>query len=126
MHAAVFLAFGVAFAAAPSALGAVLGIELRDAAAIADFRAMYGGMSFGVGLLFTAALTRREWSAPALFTISTTSGFLLLGRILTMAIDPEPVGLLIHAFCAMETSSLLAALWLMRPSARTTSVTRAA
>lgn len=117
-HAAVFLAFGVAFAAAPASLGGLLGIELTSATGIADFRAIYGGMSFGVGLLFAAALTRREWTPPALFTIATTSGFLLLGRLLTVAIEAEPVTAPIYLFSAMELSSLLAALWLLRPGTK--------
>ena len=126
VHAAVFLVFGVAFGAAPAVLGGLLGIELRDATALADFRAMYGGMSFGVGLSFAAALTRREWIVPALFTIATTSGLLLFGRILTMATHAEPVGLPIHLFSVMEGSSLLAALWLIRPMGAKSAVAHAA
>lgn len=115
LHAAVFLTWGVAFLAAPVTLAALLGIELRDATAVADLRAMYGGMSLGVGLFFAAALTRREWMTPALFTIAATSACLLLARIVTMIAHPAPVGLPIYVFAAMEASSLLALLWLRRP-----------
>lgn len=111
LHAAVFLAWGLGFYAAPSALAALFDIRLDSGTAVADFRAMYGGLSVGTGLLFTVAVRKQAWVVPALFTITTTSGFLLVGRILTRA--TEPVGTLIYLIAAMEIVSLVAAVLLL-------------
>jgi hypothetical protein len=125
IHAAVFVAFGLVFLAAPEALGALLGIRLESAVAVADFRAMYGGLSLGTGLLFAVSIRRDTWLTPSLFTIGATSGCLALGRLMT-ALSHGKLGAPIYVFSAMEIASFLLAVFLLTyPTTRTAAGARA-
>jgi hypothetical protein len=116
-HAAVFLAFGLGFLLFTEGLAQRLDIHLRSATALADLRAMYGGMSLGVGLLFVLAIARPAYVRAALFTVAATSIGLLAARLGTMLTHPDPVGPAIHGFSIMEAASAAGAVWLLaRPS----------
>ena len=83
-NALVFLGFGPAFWFATEDLAGPIGIQLTTPTALADFRAMYGGLSFAVGVFFVMSLKRKAWEPAALFIIAATSFGLLLSRIGSM------------------------------------------
>ena len=60
----VYLSYGVVFMLAPSWGARQFGIELTTTTALADFRAIYGGLPMGVGLFYAAAFKWRELLLP--------------------------------------------------------------
>jgi hypothetical protein len=50
---------------APRWLAGFVNISLYSSTALADFRAIYGGMPLGVGVFMFAALSRQTWLHPA-------------------------------------------------------------
>lgn len=113
LNALVYLAFGPAFVFWPESFAALLGINLTSPTALADFRAMYGGLPFGVGFLFVGALYRKIWVTPALVVIAATSGSLMCSRIYSAVVDGDPK-LVIWVFVVMELQSLVLALWILK------------
>ena len=110
----VFWGFTAAFFAKPRELGEKLGIQLTNVTALADFRAMYGGMCRGVGVLFLLGMTKPEqWRVPAILLSVTTAAGLLLGRILTWALEGNP-GTIIHGFMATEVFAIVVGVWLLK------------
>ena len=109
INAAVFLAFGAAFLAAPAQLAGWLDVELGSPSALADVRAMYGGLSLACGLLFVFGLRRESWFMPSLFLVMTTSAGLALGRSYSMLVSGVP-GPLVLALLATEVGSFAWAL----------------
>jgi hypothetical protein len=119
VNAVVFVAFGLAFLAAPEALAATLGIELGSTTALADFRAIYGGLTLACGVLFFLSLSRAGWLPPSLFLVAASSAGLLVARIYSTLVSgvPSPI---IFVFCALEFGSFLwAALCYRKLSAET-------
>src|SRR5262245_11962653 len=90
LNAVVFVGFGLALLAFPSELAALVDIELRSASALADARAMYGGLSLSVGAFFVLGLRRESWFVPSLFLVAASSGGLALGRIVSIAVSGMP------------------------------------
>jgi hypothetical protein len=113
VNALVWLALGPASYFAPVDLAARLDIALTSPTAIADFRAMYGGVPLGIGIFLVMGLRRREWMKPALMLIALATSGLLLGRVITMA-QPGEVGTIIYVFAALEALAVVGAVWLYR------------
>ena len=109
INAAVFLAFGAAVLAFPAELATLVDIELGSASALADLRAVYGGLSLAAGALFVLGLRRESWFMPSLFLVMASSGGLAFGRIVSMAVSGMP-GWLVLAFLATELVSFVWAL----------------
>ena len=104
----VFLAFGVAFLAAPEFLAKQLDIQLVSSTGFADFRAMYGGLPLACGLLFALSLSKRDWLLPSLFLVAASSAGLLSGRVYSTLVSGTPSAT-IFMFSAMEFGSFLLA-----------------
>lgn len=109
INAAVFLAFGLVLLAFPTQLAALVDIELRSANALADLRAVYGGLSLSVGALFVLGLQRESWFMPSLFLVMASSAGLAFGRIVSIAVSGTP-GWLVLSFLASELLSFVWAL----------------
>ena len=116
-NALVYLGFGPAFWFLTERLTADLGIHLSSATAFADFRAMYGGLSFGVGTFFAASLIREKWQPACLFLIACTSTMLLVSRIGSLVATAADVGGYIYLAMFLELSSAVLSAWLWRKSA---------
>jgi hypothetical protein len=106
LNALVFVDFGLAFFAKPQALARLLEIELSSPTALADLRAMYGGLALAVGALLCAGSRRAEWLVPSLWLVIATSGGLALGRLYSVLASGVPSGM-IFGFLASELGSLL-------------------
>jgi hypothetical protein len=121
VNALVFIDFGAAFLLFPAQLAALLDIELTSATALADLRAIYGGLALSVGALFALGLRRASWLAPCLFLVAASSAALALSRIYSIAVSgmPRPI---ILVFLVTEVASsawaLLAYRALERPARR--------
>lgn len=113
INALVFLAMGPIFIFWPKEFASNLGIELTNVTALADFRAMYGGLSVGVAPLFIGSIYKKDWKVPALVVIAGTSGMLLICRLFTALKDGNP-GQLIWFFAVNELVSLSLALWALK------------
>ncbi len=109
----VFWGFTVGFFGWPRQLGERLGIHLASTAAVADFRAMYGGMCLGVGILFWLGIRRPSWRVPAVLLSITTAAGLLLGRLITWGIDGDP-GPIIYGFMGTEVAAIAVGVWLLK------------
>ena len=105
INARVFVDFGLAFLAKPQALARLLEIELSSPTALADLRAMYGGLALAVGALLCAGLRRKEWLMPSLWLVIATSGGLALGRLYSVLASGLPSGVIL-GFLASELGSL--------------------
>jgi hypothetical protein len=106
LNALVFVDFGAAFLAKPQALAQLLDIELGSASALADMRAMYGGLPLALGILFFSALRRAAWLAPGLLLVIATSAGLALGRLYSMPASGLPAPA-IFVLLASEVASLV-------------------
>jgi hypothetical protein len=105
INAVVFLAFGVAFLLAPRTLAGWLEIEAATPSALADLRAMYGGLPLAVGVFFVLGLREPGWLAPALFATAACSGGLAVARVYSIFASGVP-STLIFVFLALEIASL--------------------
>ena len=86
-NVAIFWAYGIGFLAAPRALGEQLGIQLTNATALADFRAMYSGLCLACGFVFFRGLRDATWRVPALWLATLSAAGLALGRVATLVLD---------------------------------------
>jgi Domain of unknown function (DUF4345) len=104
INAAVFLAFGLAFILFPVQLASLIDIAPSSASALADLRAMYGGLSLSAGVFFLLGLRRESWFLPSLFLVMASSACLALARLYSIAVSGVP-GALVLAFLASELGS---------------------
>lgn len=116
-NAFVFVVFGLAFLVAADALAAPLGFDLTPSAA-ADFRAMYGGFSLSIGIVFIAALVRSDWEAFGIFVILVSSAMIFVGRSIAVTGAGATLHPIIYVFLAMEAFSAGAAALLIARSRR--------
>jgi hypothetical protein len=109
INAGVFLAFGAGFIAFPAQLAALIDLAPSSASALADLRAMYGGLSLSAGALFVLGLRRDDWFLPALFLVMASSAGLAFGRVYSMVVSGVP-GPLVLILLATELLSFAWAL----------------
>ena len=109
LNALVFLGFGAGFLLLPATLAGYFDIELSSPSALADMRAMYGGLSLSMGALFVLGLRRDGWLAPTLFLVAASSAGLALGRLYSIAVAGVPSALVL-ALLATELVSFAWAL----------------
>lgn len=90
---------GLAFLAAPAAMGSLVGLELTSVTADNDVRAVYGGVSSGLALFLWVSASRPDWLVPGLAAQLLTFGGLALARVLSWAVAgwPGPIAHLLHA-----------------------------
>jgi uncharacterized protein DUF4345 len=112
----VFMAYAAAALAAPAQLAAQLDITLGSTSALADFRAMYGGLSLGCSVVFVAGLRNLSFRPAAVMLATFTSAGLILGRLITIAVDGMP-GTLVMVILATEVASAAMGFFLLKASA---------
>jgi hypothetical protein len=77
-----FLAFGLWLLVDPAGALGKIGIEARNATALVELRAFYGGMELGLGLFLLACLLRPEWRQAGLWLVLLANGGAGLARLL--------------------------------------------
>lgn len=99
LSAIPFALIGVAFTLFPVEMGAVVGVSLADATAIADVRAVYGGLQLGCALFLGLAAANTEWTRAGLAAQLALYGGLALARVYSYAAAgmPSALGLALHA-----------------------------
>lgn len=65
--ALIYAGFGFVFLYNPNEMAAMVSITLASPAARTDFRAMYGGLEFGIGVFLLLCAFRREFVRIGLF-----------------------------------------------------------
>lgn len=100
------LAFGVASWLAPARVARVVEIALGSATALADFRAMYGGLCLAIAAFLLRGLRSPNWLGPSLYLTASMCAGLASGRIYSSIVDGVPSGVLLGAL-ATEVISLV-------------------
>ena len=114
-----FLGFGLWFLVDPIGPLAAIGITATGAPAATEFRAFYGGLEVGLGVLMVAAAIRPAWRIPGLWLVIATNGGIAAGRLLGVTIDGVWVPFFTYALVWEVGFAVAAALGLLggsRPS----------
>lgn len=82
-----FLGFGLWFLVDPIGPLAAIGITATGAPAAAEFRAFYGGLEVGLGLLMLVAAVKPDWRTAGLWLVIATNGGIAAGRLIGVAVD---------------------------------------
>ncbi len=84
---ALYVGFGVWGLWAPAAVTAMTEIQLTTPTAVTDGRAVYGGLTAGLGVLFLLAAVRRADVWTGLVALFLTLVFPVAARLLGIALD---------------------------------------
>lgn len=95
------IAFGVVAMLVPSAIAPIVEIEVSSATALADFRAMYGGIPLAIGVLLVLGLRRASWYLPSLFLLTLTCAEAAGARIYSTLVSGIPSNTIL-VFAALE------------------------
>jgi Domain of unknown function (DUF4345) len=106
-NAALFALFGVVAIFVPSVLATPLDLTLPSPTALADFRAVYGGISLALAALSVLALTRAELRPAVVLALTLTLDGLAFGRLMSWALS-GPGSAIIFAQLGLE---VVAAAW---------------
>jgi hypothetical protein len=86
----LFAGYGLACLASPGIVADATGMQLATGTATVEVRAMYGGLQTALGLLALLAVVREPLRAPALLFLGVLFFGLVSGRLIGIAVDPEP------------------------------------
>ncbi|TGK31785.1 DUF4345 domain-containing protein [Leptospira gomenensis] len=117
LNVVVYLGFGIAFMIFPLRLASLIGITVEGSAALADFRAMYGGLCLGIEIVLFFGFLREEWRRFAIFLSVTTAGGLLFGRLCTLFLD-GPGNVYIYVSMGTEIGAVAIGVWLLQRTTR--------
>lgn len=95
LSSVVFLGFGAAYLLFPAQLARYFGIQLTTASALADLRAMYGGVPLALGAVLVQALRDPRWLAPSLAMIMASLAGAAAARIYSIAVSGVPDALVL-------------------------------
>jgi hypothetical protein len=117
LSALAFGGIGVAFLAAPAAMGGIVGVEIRGALADGDVRAVYGGLPLGCAVFLARCALERRWLRAGLTAQLCLFAGLAGGRLVGLAIAgaPGPLGL---GLLAAEGTAFGCGIWAWRLLAR--------
>ena len=117
LNVLVFVGFGLAYIIAPQYFAAPVEIEVPTATALADFRAIYGGLSLSVGLFFGLGLFRPMMVLPVLWLIAVSSLALALSRVYSTLASGVPESQ-IFLFMGLEIAAFVIGAWLYARESR--------
>ena len=109
--ALAFLMVGIGHLVVPLAMVAPMNIHLGGVNAFNEIRANYGGMHSVMGIFFLYGALVTKWREAALVTLAIFTTGLVLGRLVSIAIDGVP-GTFIWMLFAGELV-LAVAVWLL-------------
>ena len=102
LGAAFFAGYGLAFIFAPEAMAVfVTGSAPSGASAMIDFRATYGGMTLGVGLILGICARTPDYSRLGLQALAISMATMASGRSVGIALDGSPNAMML-LFLALE------------------------
>jgi hypothetical protein len=85
--AVIFIPFGVWALADPVAVARFTQVELPTPTALADGRAVYGGLTLGLGIFFVLCANRPEFIRAGLWAVLLTLAGPLSGRVIGVIVD---------------------------------------
>ncbi|MDP2273164.1 MAG: DUF4345 domain-containing protein [Archangium sp.] len=113
LNLAAFLALGGIGFFGPYFLAGQLDITLGSTSALADFRAMYGGLPLGIAGIIALGMKNAALRHPAVLLSTLTAGGLALGRLFTMATVGLP-GPLVLVSLASEVLAVGCGIYLLK------------
>ncbi|MCG6167237.1 DUF4345 domain-containing protein [Leptospira sp. FAT2] len=117
LNVLVYAGFTIGFFLVPIRLASMIGIEIKSSAALADFRAMYGGLCLGVGVVLLFGLFKEEWRRASILLAITTASGLFLGRIYTLFLD-GPGNEYIYLSMATEVGAVAIGTWILQRTSK--------
>ena len=81
------IGFGIAYAVRSRQMARMVGIELPDASARADYRSIYAGAQIAIGIFFLVAAQSAAWLAPGLAAVALFACGFGVARLCSLAID---------------------------------------
>lgn len=94
-----FAVIGFGFLLLPVDMASLIGVRLADATAVADVRAVYGGLQLGCAACLALAAANPAWVRAGLVGQLALYGGLAGARVLSYALSgwPSTLGFLLHA-----------------------------
>jgi hypothetical protein len=126
LNALVFIGYGLYCLALPSAVADQTGMQLSTGVATVEVRAMYGGLQTAIGLLALAGILRPAMQSAALIALAFLFFGLASGRMVGIAIDPDPGAYNFGAVAFEAVFAAIAAGLLVKSSAPPAPATRPA
>lgn len=108
LSAAVFVALGLAFTFAPSMMIAAVDLHAEPGKALADVRAVYGGLDLAVGILLAVCFFRKLWANGLAISVLVCT-CLLFGRLVGILADPARDILTFGLFASEVIGAVLSA-----------------
>jgi hypothetical protein len=103
-----FLVFGLLAVVVPHWLARAVDISLGSSTALADFRAIYGGLSVGVGLFALGAVYQESWTLPAVALTAVCLFTIALWRVYSWVASGAPSPIIVLFAGAELVGGLLA------------------
>ena len=110
----IFVPFGVWALVDPVAVAGLTQVNLPTPTALADGRAVYGGLTLGLGSYFLPCAVRPELVRAGLWAVLLTVGFPFLGRLAGIAADGAGSSETFRTLASEFTTAGLAAVALVR------------
>ena len=114
----VFVGFGFQGVAVPRWLAGFVNITLGSSTALADFRAIYGGVPFALGVFMLIALYRETWLYPAIALDGMCVAAAGLSRVYSWTVSgvPSPI-ILVFAGIELYVAVVAVRIYLRTPRA---------
>lgn len=116
----VFLGLGTANLFFPAAGMAGFEMQITTVSALNEIRANYGGMHIALGLLFLSGAFLGVLRVTTLLVIALFTAGLVLGRLLSLALDGVPNHFVLGLFALEALGCVVAIVLYMRASRTTT------
>ncbi len=113
LNLVVFAGYGVCAELAPAWFAHLIDISLDSRSALADFRAMYGGLPIVGAVVFVRGMFNPKWRSLAISFATLSSVCLGSSRILAAAVDGPPTPVILVMFSA-ELFAVIAGVCLLR------------
>jgi|TARA_B110000263_G_C15035669_1_gene386197 hypothetical protein len=110
VSALVFIGYGLVSLASPGIPAGFAGLVMSNGDALAEIRAMYGGLQTGVGLFCAMALLKPEFYRAGLTLLVLVIGTLALARLTSLLIGPDSVTTYTYGALGYEFTTAVVAL----------------
>lgn len=115
ISALVFIAYGLTSLVSPGVPSGLAGLAMTNGDAVAEIRAMYGGLQTGIGLFCLLAFMKAEYYRAGLLLLVVGIGALALARSISLFMVDDTITLYTWGAIAYEfATALLAALALSK------------
>lgn len=113
VSAFIWLPYGLMCFFFPGLVGGFNGIQPIADTGLIEFKAIYGGLQSGMGLMVLFALMNSRFERPALLMLVFLCGFMALARFIATDFDVA-VSFYTYMALVLEGATALLAFWLLR------------